>query len=166
MTQVSNGAAFDAPWGRIVTVVTLLATTLLLALPVFLGFTLPEDRAWLRLGAMALPLTILAGTTPFMVRGYTLEGQTLLVHRLFWSTRVELAGFQSAVADPDAMRGSIRLFGNGGLFAISGLFRNKKLGIYRAFVTDPKRCVVLRVADGTLVVSPDRPGDFVQAVSR
>ncbi len=42
------------------------------------------------------------------------------------------------------MRGSLRLFGNGGMFSITGLYRNRALGNYRAFVTDLKKTVVLR----------------------
>ncbi len=52
------------------------------------------------------------------------------------------------------MKGSIRTFGNGGLFCFSGRFRNRKLGSYRAFATDPKLAVVLRFPDKIVVVTP------------
>jgi hypothetical protein len=78
------------------------------------------------------------------VRGYTVTSDTILVQRLFWTTRLPLAGLQSARFEPEAMRWSIRTFGNGGLFSFTGCFRNKLLGAYRAFVTDPRRAVVLR----------------------
>jgi len=60
------------------------------------------------------------------------------------------------------MRGSIRLFGNGGLFSFSGFFRNQALGIYRAYVTDPALTVVLVFAERTLVISPVQPEAFVK----
>ncbi len=64
--------------------------------------------------------------------------------------------------DPDALRGSIRLFGNGGMFSFTGLFRSPKLGRYRAYVTDPARTVTLRFADRVVVVSPSDPAAFVR----
>jgi hypothetical protein len=59
---------------------------------------------------------------------------------------------------------SIRTFGNGGLFSISGLFRNKTLGSYRAYATDPKRAVVLKYKKRTIVVTPDRPDVFAARI--
>jgi hypothetical protein len=62
------------------------------------------------------------------------------------------------------MKRSLRVAGNGGVFAWVGWFRNKRLGTYRAFVTDARRCVVLRLPKRPVVVSPDRPEEFVRAV--
>jgi hypothetical protein len=88
---------------------------------------------------------LLSGALPFIVRGYTITGDTILVHRLLWDTKLPRAGLESATAEPDAMRRSIRTFGNG-----------------RAFVTDPRRAVVLRYANRRVVLSPDAPEDFVR----
>ena len=73
-------------------------------------------------------------------------------------------GLQSADLQPGALRGSLRLFGNGVLFSFTGLFWNRTLGKYRAFLTDPKRAVVLRLPPRTVVVSPDRPEQFVAEI--
>jgi hypothetical protein len=64
------------------------------------------------------------------------------------------------------MQGSIRTFGNGGLFGFIGLFRNKKLGRYRAFATDEKNAVVLRFATHTLVITPEQPQRAVTLLNR
>jgi hypothetical protein len=79
---------------------------------------------------------------------------------------VNLAGLQSVEAEPSAMRRSIRTFGNGGLFCIAGKFWNRRLGSYRAFATDPKRSVVLRFEDHSVVVTPDNPEAFVARVRK
>ena len=100
----------------------------------------------------------------FTVRGYSVTADALLVHRLFWKHRVPLAGLQSAQFDPKAMSRSVRLFGNGGAFSFSGWFRSKRLGNYRAFVTDPRRAVVLRFPNRTIVISPSNPAQFVSAL--
>jgi hypothetical protein len=77
---------------------------------------------------------------------------------------VPLAGLQKVEQEPQAMHRSLRLLGNGGAFSISGWFWNKRLGTYRAFVTDLNRCVVLRFHDRRVVLSPDRPEAFVAAL--
>ena len=99
----------------------------------------------------------------FVVRGYELAPGELRVIRLLWSTRVPLAGLREVRADSEAMTGSLRLFGNGGLFSFTGLFQSRTLGRYRAFVTDPKHAVVLHTASRVIVVSPADPRAFVEA---
>jgi len=113
---------------------------------------------------VVFPLLIPVGAVLFTIRGYELEGQELFVRRLLWSTRVDLSSLRKAWADPEAMRRSWRIFGNGGLFSISGLFRNKMLGSYRAFAMDPKRAVVLETADRRVIVTPDEPAGFLRGL--
>jgi hypothetical protein len=115
--------------------------------------------------AAALPLVVVVGAALFMVRGYVVTADEILVQRPLWSTRFERSRLQSATIDPDALRSSIRLFGNGGLFSFTGVFRSPKLGRYRAYVTDPARCVILRFADRVVVISPADPAAFVRDVS-
>jgi hypothetical protein len=91
-----------------------------------------------------------------------MTADALWVQRLVWRTRLPLAGLQSAQLVPDAMQRSLRTFGNGGLFSFTGFYRNRALGAYRAFVTDPHRTVVLRFPDRTVVVSPSEPETFIQ----
>lgn len=62
------------------------------------------------------------------------------------------------------MRRSIRTFRNGGLFSFTGFFRNKALGAYRAFVTDPHQTVVLHFPNRTVLVSPSAPAEFVDDI--
>lgn len=101
-----------------------------------------------------------------MVRGYTLEKGQLIIHRLGWSSRFNLSSLNSATPDPKAMASSIRLAGNGGLFSFCGLFRNRQLGNYRAFATDPQNSVVLRFPKRTLVVTPDDPKRFADQITK
>ena len=120
-----------------------------------------SGRSWMAV----LPVAILCGGVLFTIRGYTVSPEAILVHRLFWTTRLPLAALQSAQFEPDAMRRSLRTFGNGGLFSFTGFFRNSSLGSYRAFVTDPHRTVVLHFRARTVVVSPSAPEEFVHDVA-
>ena len=119
----------------------------------------------LRVLAAALPPAILIPCLLFTVRGYTLRPDALLVRRLLWSTQIPLTGLQSAHEEPHAMRGALRVFGNGGVYSFTGLYWKKGFGSFRAFVTDLNRCVVLRLPQRTIVVSPGEPDRFVKQVS-
>lgn len=135
-----------APWGRALIVISSLSS--LLCLGIAAGFALSRDPRlhWPAL----LPLVVVAVCALFTVRGYVVTADALLVRRLLWNTRLPWTGaaaLQSVQAEPDAMRGSIRLWGNGGMYSFTGLFRSKALGSYRAFVMDRHRTVVLRFAD-------------------
>lgn len=138
-----------------------LTSALCLGLAAWLGFGEPATPAWLPLLVLAMPVS----AALFTIRGYAILPDALAVRRLLWTTRVPLAGLESARHDPDAMRGSLRLFGNGGFYAFSGWFRSKALGNYRAFVTDPSRAVVLRVGGKHVVVSPGEPERFLRELA-
>lgn len=153
---------FKAPWGKMLWVMTGLSFTALVLLPLALYYfpSRPVDPKPLAL--LIMPALFL-GAALFSVRGYVLEPNRLLVKRLLWTTAVDCTGCKNIYHDPEATRGSIRTFGNGGLFAFTGRFRNKKLGSYRAYLTDHKRAVVLELAKRILVVSPHDPTAFIQA---
>ena len=155
---------FRAPWGTSVKVLTILASVFLLGMAAFEGSILPHHLlgGWPWLVATGLPLLIVALSALFVVRGYTLDGSTLRIRRLLWDTAVSLESLQRAWSSPDAMRGSLRLFGNGGLFSITGLFRNRQLRNYRAFAMDPRLAVVLDFTDRKVVITPETPERFLE----
>ena len=73
---------------------------------------------------VGVPLLVLLGSLVFMVRGYVLTESSIEILRLGWSTDLPFAGLAAVNAEPHGLRRSLRLFGNGGLFAISGWFWN------------------------------------------
>lgn len=158
-----NSQTFAAPWGKTLRWMSGLSVLLILAVSASIFWTTTPEAV--RLTAW-LPLLILAITALFVIRDYTIEPHELLVRRLLWTTRVSLDGLQSAEFQPGVMRGSLRLCGNGGMFSITGWYRNRALGNYRAFVTELKNTVVLRFAKKTIVVSPDNPERFVSELSQ
>jgi hypothetical protein len=135
---------------------------------VLLGVTLaglllgPRQLLLWRLAMLGVPLMVLLGALPFMVRGYVLTETHLEVRRLGWRTVLPLAGLVTVTGEPQGLRGSLRLFGNGGLFGISGWFWNRRIGRFRAYATDPERVVLLRYGDGKkVVVTPHDVQHFI-----
>lgn len=154
---------FDAPWSGTLKAVSWGTTLFLLALPVVIGLLPHPGRGSVWLVAAANVL-LLVGTGLLTIRGYEVTPNGLFVRRLLWQTQVSLQGLKTAELEPGATARSFRSCGNGGLFAFSGWYRNSLLGSYRMFATDLKRTVVLRFDHRTVVVSPERPTDFIRAV--
>lgn len=152
---------YRAPWGKALRWSSALLAVLAVAYPVGMSF-LPSGPVWL---PWLLPAIVL-GCLPFVVRGYSITADEILIRRLFWTTRLGRSDLSSAEARPRAMRGSWRICGNGGGFSFTGWYRNQALGIYRAFVTDLDRTVVLKFGKRTVVVSPDAPEDFAAELNR
>ena len=156
---------FNAPWGKPLKWVTVFSVIICVGISLWGIFATPPPVSATRFFAIAVPLLVPIGGTFFMIRGYTLADRTLLIQRLGWNSRVDLEGLTSAVSDPAAMKGSLRTFGNGGLFSICGWFYSRKLGAYRAFATDMNHSVVLRFPKRTVVVTPENPDEFARAVT-
>ena len=158
---------FAAPWGTMLKVMSAIGTLVLVGIPAFMLATIDFEADMIQgIGAVMMCLVILILTLLFTVRGFTVSGSTLLVRRLLWNTRLDLTGLRSVTVDRNAMKGSIRTIGNGGLFSFSGTFRSRSLGKFRAFVTEMSSCVVLDLKSGRVVVSPDNPEYFVSVVRR
>jgi hypothetical protein len=145
-------------------VVSALVALLLLGISIA-GFFVSQDLIP-RLVMIVSPLALIAGFALTSIFSYRVEPGAVLIRRPLWTTRLPLSGLQFVENEPRAMHRSLRVFGNGGVFSITGWYWNKRLGRYRAFVTDLNRCVVLRFADRRVVLSPDRPEDFIQALKR
>ncbi|MCK5740290.1 hypothetical protein KAH55_13970 [bacterium] len=153
--------SFTAPWSNSLKVSTLLVTVLLLSITVVGIFTGPQDTITWFLSMVVMPPVMLLIFAFFAIRGYAITNDSLFVQRIGWNSTINLAGLESATVMVDAMDNSFRTFGNGGAFCFAGKFHNRKLGPYRAFATDPKRSVVLKWSNRTVVVTPNQPDVFV-----
>lgn len=153
---------YQAPWGSALISISCLLAVLSVAsvagIPLILGSGPP---GMLLMARWTLPVIVLS-CLPFMIRSYAITDDAILIRRLFWTTRLDRGGLESAESVPKAMKNSLRICGNGGGFSFTGGYWSKSLGFYRAFVTDLERTVVLRFRNRTVVVSPHNPDDFVR----
>lgn len=152
---------FGAPWSRSLKAASVFAVMALVAVAA-IGIALIPARFLLeRCLMVALPLTVLTIAFLGSVSGYTLTATVLEVHRPLRTTMIGLGDLLSVAGDAEALKSSVRLFGNGGIFAITGFFWNRKLGRYRAYATDPARAVILKFRQRTIVVTPHDPQHFI-----
>jgi hypothetical protein len=152
---------FRAPWSKslsVMTATTLAVLALIMLAALFAPMRPPALAAVLLIG---LPPLLAGAAFAGRVRGYVLTEDAISVRRGCWNTRLPLAGLRSVTGDVEAMRGSIRVLANGGVFSFVGRYWNMKLGWYRAYATDPGRAIVLRYARLTVVITPHDPQHFI-----
>jgi hypothetical protein len=111
-------------------------------------------------------LLVLPVTSLFAVRGYEVVPDAVLIRRPGWTSRVPLSGLIGVEADPQTFSAVICRAGIGGFLGFVGWFWSRRLGWFRAWVTDPARSVRLRFRDRCVVLSPDDPEAFVQSLER
>lgn len=153
MMSNTTSKYYAAHWSGFLVFLTVLQTLVCL---IAAFFTLRRGESWVSFGLLVLIL----GCALFSIRGYTVTPDAVLIHRLFWATRLPLADLQSAnrrVAHPWQ---GIRI-GNGGFFSFTGWRYSPGDGFYRVFVTDPHHLVALQFPGRKVVVSPSPPEDFI-----
>lgn len=113
--------------------------------------------------AALFPLLI-CFTLLYAPQGYAIRGGYIVIKRFAGSVQVPLSDIRSLRrGTDDDFRGTVRLWGNGGLFGYFGLFSTSKLGKCSWYVTNRANTVILVTSGKTLVLSPDDPASFVEA---
>jgi hypothetical protein len=165
-----NETRFNAPWSAALVVMTVFSGAFCLCMAgvgaVASFGKIPSIPSWAGWLMIPCPAALFVICAMFMVRGFVIAENSLFVKRLGWQNEFDLTRLVSATVDPNAVSGSIRIFGNGGFFSFTGLYRNSTLGMYRAYATDTKNAVVLRFTDRTIVVTPHDPQKFVAEIMR
>jgi len=94
---------------------------------------------------------------------YELNGEELVV--AFRVGRVRYRPVIKCTVMDAPVRCGLRLCGNGGLFAGAGIFWNRQLGVFRAYVTTnkPGTGVLIETPKRKIVISPAEPQAWVTA---
>lgn len=98
--------------------------------------------------------------------GYELKDGELTVSFRIGCRRYSPVMKCSAVDAP--LGAGIRVFGNGGLFAGSGIFWNRKYGMFRAYVTSikPRHMVMVETPATKIFISPAEPRTWLRESTR
>ena len=155
---------FGAPWSRSLKAGSVFAVVMLASVAGAGIFVMPARMLLARCMMVGVPASVLAIAFLSIVSGYTLTATQLEIERPLWSTVFPLAQLLSVAGDAEVFKGSLRLFGNGGIFSFTGLFWKRGLGLYRAFATDPGRAVILKFRKRTVVITPADPLRFIVRV--
>lgn len=156
--------------GTRVRLATIIALTVIVVIATVVSVVVPKsDPAgrWIPFVAplIALPIMLIYWHGSH-IRRYRLKANELLVERAWLTARFPLEGLQTVIPDREALRGAFKIIGNDGLGAIAGRFYSKRLGQFRAYVTDPGQAVILRWPDRCLVISPLQVSFFIETVRK
>ena len=152
---------FRAPWSRSLKITTIATVAMMIVLG-SIGLWVASDYGWILPsimigGAMLALLT----TVPYVVRGYTLTQDEIIVRQLGKLTRLRLDDVQSIDGKPDALKGAWRLLASAGIFSYSGWYWSRELKRFHAMASDPSRTVVIRLINRTVVITPHDPQQFI-----
>jgi hypothetical protein len=158
---------FGAPWDRqlLTSTIALLAVIAVTAIAGVSG-ALKANLRGIALAVSVFSGGIAIGAWAFAPRSFAIGDGMLRILRNGWpSTKIPLDTIRTvSLLDPDALRGSLKLLGMGGLFGYYGLFRSPVLGSYRLHATRAGGLVLVRTERRTVVLTPDPPDGFVEAL--
>jgi hypothetical protein len=161
-------ATFRAPWSRSLLMMTVLATVVMVGVSLVLALQAmrrgPGARHLLGVPAAITIVTLLLSAA-LAPRRYTVGAAGVAVERWLGSVRIPRASIRGVeILGGDAFKGAVRTFGVGGLFGFYGRFRSPRLGPFRLYACRSGPAVAIRTVNDLVVVTPDRPEDFVAAV--
>ena len=120
-----------------------------------------------KFGALLWGSALLAAVTLFCYLyapiAYELTGDELTVRfRLGRKVFQAVTGCSTLNARPPM---GLRLWGNGGLFAATGIFWNQAYGVYRAYLTSARYqdYVLVETRTRKILISPENPVELVKA---
>jgi len=151
---------FKAPWAGALKARTLLFVVLLCAAAVA-GYIGLASRPFWQGVCVSTCVALLLLASSRAIRGYRLTDEHIRIKRLVGGEVLPIANLQGVDGMAQAMQGSICLFANCGVFAMSGWYFNRRLKLYRAYATDPTRAVVLLVGKRKIVITPHDPQQFI-----
>ena len=128
--------------------------------PFLMRFPLPT---WTLVLSATFQIGIVAYLASYKILAYIVTDDSLIIRYLGRPVTIPLASLASATVDPEVLPLPIR---RGIAFSIMGVRQSSKWGTYRAYASDPSRAVVLSFADRRIVVTPDRPEEFAELLTR
>jgi hypothetical protein len=173
MKETDTGQSFDAPWDRVVWIISLIASAILLVGTVVLLYAyfdatdLPVWPKVAMLGGAIISIGSLVGAALYAPRGYVLAGDTLRIKRWAGEQVIRLTrSTQVTLLEGPLLRRAIRLFGSGGLFGYFGIFYTRELGKFLMAATRTQGRVIVRPAPNSraVIITPESPEQFIEAI--
>lgn len=146
---------FDASWSPQVTLFSAIVCAALVGMTMAFG-------GWARM----IAVIVLGVSATMTVQGYELDDDRLRIRFFLFPLSYDLSHLNDAAVNPQILRNTTRFLGVGGLFGFSGIFWSSTLGMHRVFGTHEDHAVILNFGGKTIIVTPDRPDAFVDALQK
>lgn len=107
------------------------------------------------------------GVLLFRPISYTLSKAELVIIRLINNIKIEINNIEKVeLLDDTKLKGTIRIFGVGGLFGYWGKFHNSKIGTMNWYATRRNKMVLITTIDNKkIVLTPDEAELFVSELT-
>jgi len=127
-----------------------------------------EDGAALGLLISLLLLVTYVLCYVLRITGYSLTPDTLIIHRPANNKLINRSEIENAELLPNGLpAGTIRSFGNGGLFGYFGKFYTFKIGATTWYATRRTGMVMLHLAnEKKIIITPDDAAGFVAELAK
>jgi hypothetical protein len=149
-----------APTGLSIRIITL--SVLLLTLGMFIGAFFEPGFLWIGIAlAVIVSFCYLLAPIEYELHKSQLAIITRINKKIFSPVR------NCSTIHEEKPSFGLRLWGNGGLFAGTGIFWNRKYGIFRAYVTtgDRKKLILVETPATKILITPEDPDQFVSYVN-
>ena len=113
-----------------------------------------------RCSIVILFLVVIIGSYLYSTSKYSLTKSELIIHRPIKDRIIGIEDITEIKSiDSGDLAGTIRTFGNGGLFGYYGKYQNPKIGLMIWYVTQRKNRILIQTKQGKkVVISPDDMG--------
>lgn len=93
----------------------------------------------------------------YSIKSYTVTSDELIIHRPIKDRVIKIEDItEIRIVDSTDMQGTIRTFGNGGLFGYYGKYYNSNIGNMTWYATQRKnRILICTQQSGKIIISPD-----------
>jgi hypothetical protein len=117
---------------------------------------------------LLLFVAVIACSYLYSTSDYTVTGSELIIRRPVRDRIIKIADIaEIRTAEAGEFSGTIRTFGNGGLFGYYGKYYNSKLGHMTWYVTQKKNRVIILTQKGNkIVITPDDIGLVTEVKSK
>ncbi len=161
---MTNVVRFEAPWDGGLWATTVATIALVVAVTAFVivaGARSGNPAVQAVTIVAALPgLLAVAGSWWWSPRAFVVSADGVRIERPAGAVEVPMSSIRDVQPLEDGLRFR-RVFGVGGLFGHYGTFSEARLGSVRLYATRGGGRVALVTANGTVVITPDRPERFV-----
>lgn len=148
---------FKAPWDLLLILLTAVVAFLLIGV----NYIFTSDSIF----PLIMGLCIILFCALFGIYGYRIQDGKMRVVRLGWFKDFPISDIKSVEYHPNAMKGSLRTWGIGGLFGYIGHFKNRLLSNYKAYATHRRKTVIINTKENEqIVITPDDPKEFVESL--
>lgn len=158
---------FSAPLDAFAKAITIGVSLLLLAIPIINYIAARQERSaesalLISLFSLVVCGGILLGAWAYAPRRYEISATGIQIHRPRNTIVIPYGDIQLVrELQPQDMKGTVRTFGNGGLFGFTGRFYNRQLGHFQMQATAWRKGVLVK-AQKTVIITPHPQPRFLE----